>query len=72
MTDRDAPRKKVVSFELPAVWTDGAPQVTFKDFIPEDPREGILTQFAPVNMRTYVAKYSRNVSSAYPLYDSTR
>lgn len=63
ITDKDASRKKVVTFTLPttAEWTPDPLKVEFEDFIPEDSNGGILVGFGPVNHDVFVLQYSRNV-----------
>lgn len=62
MTDKDAPRKKVVTFTMPeGDPTDDSAAINFEEFIPEDKDGGILSSMSPVNGKAFVAQYSRNV-----------
>ncbi|KAG9038600.1 hypothetical protein FRB95_000822 [Tulasnella sp. JGI-2019a] len=71
ITNKDASRKKVVTFSLPseADWKAEALDIEFREFIPEDPR-GILEDFGPVNDKAFIAHYSRDVQDKLYLVSS--
>ncbi|KAG8875819.1 hypothetical protein FRB98_007565 [Tulasnella sp. 332] len=72
ITNKDASRKKVVTFTLPnhAEWKLEALDVDFKEFIPEDANGGILEDFGPVNDTAFLAHYSRDVHDKLYLVSS--
>ncbi|KIO19472.1 hypothetical protein M407DRAFT_222802 [Tulasnella calospora MUT 4182] len=72
ITDKDAPRKKVVTFEMPEGDPTENPEPTkFEEFIPEHKDGGILSSMSPVNGRSFVAQYSRNVCDELYVVSST-
>ncbi|KIO29452.1 hypothetical protein M407DRAFT_70380 [Tulasnella calospora MUT 4182] len=72
VTDKDAPRKKVVTFEMPEGGPRDDPEpISFEEFIPEDKDGGILSSMSPVNGRSFVAQYSRNVCDELYVVSST-
>ncbi|KAG8936825.1 hypothetical protein FRC00_007609 [Tulasnella sp. 408] len=72
ITDKDAPRKKVVTFEMPEGDPTENPEPTkFEEFIPEDKNGGILSSMSPVNGKSFVAQYSRNVCDELYVVSST-
>ncbi|KAG8965200.1 hypothetical protein FRC05_003343 [Tulasnella sp. 425] len=72
MTDKDAPRKKVVTFDMPeGDPSDDPAPIRFEEFIPEDKDGGILSSMSPVNGKAFVAQYSRNVCDELYVVTST-
>ncbi|KAG8952602.1 hypothetical protein FRC04_003963 [Tulasnella sp. 424] len=72
MTDKDAPRKKVVTFGMPeGDPSDDPAPIQFEEFIPEDKDGGILSSISPVNGKAFVAQYSRNVCDELYVVTST-
>ncbi|KAG8895004.1 hypothetical protein FRB99_000820, partial [Tulasnella sp. 403] len=63
VTNKDAPRKKVVTFELPEYGElqNGTKSIEFKEFIPEDKDGAVLDAFSAANGQAFIVQYSKNV-----------
>lgn len=61
LTDKDAPRSKVVTFTLPESLQNEHSARDFNSFLPECADGRILTRFTAVNKKAFIATYSYNV-----------